>query len=289
MVLDWNQKIILSLLIFIASPTLADERSSLQISCESSRVRIEVVVCTDPQIPNQHRFLTEQIDENLIMNRLINQDPHALKNTNLSWFEALKTTCSDEFDDIFYEIVVACLRQEYNMLMISAGRTDVRSSTGVIVPCYDLDERFDDAIFSTRTVGFCFFVSSMIFEREFENRISLLANSHQTHTIARIKSEFRINRLDKRLKENAILNFNSYITMGVNQRKIADCNLVISLFGEKNESFGGLCVLESEDRLENVAICHDTMVGHFWLVPVEEVGFNIIDLSLFVTSRCVGG
>lgn len=273
----------------IVSPALADERLTSQISCELSRTRIEVVVCTDQLLSKQHKIITEEIDQQLIMNRFVSHDPHYRKTNDLSWLEALKIACQDDFEDVLYEIAVSCIRQEYSVLMGSVGRGDVQRLTGVTVPCYELNEKFEEKNVSRRTVRFCFFVSSMVFEHEYENRIRSGEHDQRVDQISRFKSIYKIDKLYRQNKEDAILIFNSYAPRGGTRWKVADCNVVISIFGGQNESVGGLCVLEREGRLENVAICHDTMVGHFWLVPVEEVGFNIIDLSLFVTSRCVGG
>jgi hypothetical protein len=89
-----------------------------------------------------------------------------------------------------------------------------------------------------------------------------------------------------------IQSFNQSLALAKHPGKIISCtrliNLPVGTVGSNN-SFGGICTLQSNSQRTTVEICDDDMFGHFELRSAEPrnvSGKNLID---FTYEHCFGG
>lgn len=89
-----------------------------------------------------------------------------------------------------------------------------------------------------------------------------------------------------------IQSFNQSLAQAKHPGKIISCsrliNLPVGTVGSNN-SFGGICTLQSNSQRTSVEICDDDMFGHFELQPAKPQDVSNKSLIDFTYGHCFGG
>ena len=110
-------------------------------------------------------------------------------------------------------------------------------------------------------------------------------------TISHQDQELYVRLIEGDLAQKRIDSFNA----GMKERKlpgsITSCRRVIDIpagTAQGNNSYGGICILENDQKKETIMICNATLTNQFKINKVK-LHSDVLHLSQFVNQNCVGG